>query len=89
MSKLIDLTGQRFGRLVVLERGDDYVSPPDLYDGSVQRRVQWICKCDCGNTTLVWSESLKNGRTRSCGCLRKEVSRDLADKNRKRKDNNV
>jgi len=60
----IDLKGQRFGRLVVLkEVGRDKCC-----------RVLWGCKCDCGNKTIVNSNSLKNGSTKSCGCLQKERS---------------
>lgn len=43
MGKFIDLTGMRFGRLVVLKRS------PDAGKG-----VKWICRCDCGNTTAVY-----------------------------------
>ena len=43
MSKFQDLTGQRFGRLVVIERAKDYIRP------NGQSQVQWRCKCDCGN----------------------------------------
>ena len=61
MGKFIDLTGMRFGRLVVLKRS------PDAGKG-----VKWICRCDCGNTTAVYAAKLKNGHTQSCGCLQKE-----------------
>lgn len=59
MSKLIDLTGQRFGRLVALEHFRK--------DG----RTYWRCRCDCGNETDVEASNLKKV-TRSCGCLQKE-----------------
>ena len=52
MGKFIDLTGMRFGRLVVLKRS------PDAGKG-----VKWICRCDCGNTTAVYAAKLKNGHT--------------------------
>ena len=55
--KLIDLTGQRFNRLTVLE-----------YYG----QSKWLCKCDCGNETIVNAHKLKTGHTQSCGCLQKE-----------------
>lgn len=58
MSKLIDITRQRFGRLVVLER-----------QGKRHDTV-WLCQCDCGRTTLVTGGHLKTGVTKSCGCLR-------------------
>lgn len=57
LPKIIDLTGQRFGRLTVLE----------YCKGS-----KWRCKCDCGNYTDVLSCNLRNGNTKSCGCLNKE-----------------
>ena len=62
MSKFIDLTSKRFGRLVVIEKTDH----------KSNRSVVWRCKCDCGNETLVRNDSLRNGNTQSCGCLKKE-----------------
>lgn len=58
-----DLTGQRFGKLVVLERGEDNVSRQGY------RQMQWTCKCDCGNTILAVDNSLRAGYRKSCGCL--------------------
>ena len=60
----IDLTGKRFGRLVVIERKEN----------TKQGRARWLCKCDCGNTTIVSSDSLNSGHTSSCDCLRRERS---------------
>lgn len=68
MGKLKDLTGQRFGRLIVIERGSN--------DSS--NKTRWKCKCDCGNETLVRSSNLLNGTTTSCGCVRKEIARNKA-----------
>ena len=62
MGKLKDLTGQRFGKLVVLERAPNQ-----------GRYVCWKCKCDCGNEYITRAASLSSGRTRSCGCLYKET----------------
>ena len=62
MGKLIDLTGQRFGRLVVIERAENK-----------GEKVRWLCQCDCGNTVLVATNGLRNGGTKSCGCLHKEL----------------
>lgn len=56
-----DIRNQRFGRLLVLRRG-----------GNVRKEIGWICLCDCGNKTLVGGYTLRNGTTRSCGCLRNE-----------------
>lgn len=59
--KAIDLTGQKFGRLTVIERAEN--------NGNV---VCWVCKCDCGNVRIVQGCSLRNGRTTSCGCFQRE-----------------
>ena len=61
--KLIDLSGQRFGRWTVLKRCD---AP----EGN--NRVYWMCECDCGNTRAVSGSMLKAGRTNSCGCLNRD-----------------
>ena len=58
-----DLTGQRFGRLVVLRRAEDLVQE------NGKRRVRFLCKCDCGGTIITTSSSLVTGETMSCGCL--------------------
>ena len=60
-SRRADLTGQRFGRLVVLE-----------YAGQTGKRSMWKCRCDCGNITVVRTSSLKSGNTKSCGCGMKD-----------------
>lgn len=54
-----DITGQRFGLLTA-------VRPASL---TTKGRVQWLCKCDCGKERTVRGDYLKNGHTRSCGCL--------------------
>lgn len=56
--------GEKYGRLTVLYR--------DLGEHA-QRRVYWMCQCDCGNTIAVTGKSLKSGNTRSCGCLNDEA----------------
>lgn len=67
---LEDLVGQRFDRLVVVERADNYISPGGF------EVVKWSCVCDCGNTAEVLAARLKRGSTRSCGCLANEVRRN-------------
>ena len=67
MSKLVDLTGKRFGRLVVLRRGEDYIAP----SGAVS--VRWVCKCDCGKEVLIGRSGLQFGSYKSCGCYRSSV----------------
>lgn len=70
--KLKDLTGMRFGRLIVLER-----------DGSNRHnRAIWKCVCDCGNVTTAVGSRLLNGDTQSCGCLHKETSAENSRKSR-------
>lgn len=59
MGRLIDITGQKFGRLVALKRVSGV-------------RTQWLCKCECGVVVTVASGSLRMGDTSSCGCLYRE-----------------
>lgn len=61
MGKLVDLTGQRFGHWLVLEKA---VKPGKLKDAS----AVWLCKCDCGNTRIVSGRNLRSGISKSCGC---------------------
>ena len=61
-----DLTGQRFGRLVVRSLVDDPVG--------TDVPTRWRCSCDCGNELLARASNLKSGITRSCGCLQKELA---------------
>jgi len=63
---LINRVGERFGRLVVEARADDYIAN----NGS--KHVMWRCRCDCGNETIVDVCQLTSGKTKSCGCLRSE-----------------
>lgn len=55
---LIDLTGKRFGKLVVMERADT----------TANKQIRWRCLCDCGIETVVMGQSLRRGQTKSCGC---------------------
>lgn len=70
MGKFIDLTGQRFGRLVALER----------VENSKSRQACWRCICDCGNHTVVCSFDLRSGNTASCGCWQKEIRKTLGQR---------
>ena len=63
--KLIDMTGERFGRLVVVGRAP--FRPGD-------KGARWVCRCDCGGYTVVSRSSLVCGTTCSCGCLKNELS---------------
>ena len=60
-SRKIDMIGKRFGRLVVLSES-----------GRKRKEIQWECLCDCGNITYCSGWDLRNGKTVSCGCKRKE-----------------
>jgi hypothetical protein len=61
--KDIDLTGQRFGKLVVIERT---IKP----DNKKKKSSWWLCQCDCKNVVVFDGFSLSSGHTKSCGCSR-------------------
>jgi hypothetical protein len=66
-----DLSQKRFGKLLVIE-----------YDGqNGRRRTIWKCQCDCGNIVSVSACHLKSGHTKSCGCVKKEISSQINYKN--------
>lgn len=69
--KRIDLTGQRYGRLIVLERAEPHITK------SGKKIERWKCKCDCGNETVVRHGNIRNGSTTSCGCYHKEKFGDI------------
>lgn len=71
-SNFKDLTGQRFGRLVAIKRVEDYISP------SGNHCSQWLCQCDCGNTTIVVTGSLTREITSSCGCMAIENTKQIS-----------
>ena len=62
--KYTDISGLRFGRLNVIERAGR-----DKHNNAL-----WICKCDCGNKTIVPGSRLRSGHTKSCGCIQKEAA---------------
>lgn len=63
MSKLKDMTNQKFGRLTVISRADN----------SANGKTMWNCICDCGKKTIVSATNLRTGAVKSCGCMRKET----------------
>lgn len=63
--KPMDLTGQQFGRLTAIK----------MTDKRINNSVVWLCKCECGNECEVVAASLRAGRTKSCGCLKKETDK--------------
>lgn len=62
-----DLSGHRFGRLLVAERVENKTS----------KQTYWKCICDCGKTTIVIAGHLKDGHTQSCGCIHREKIKDI------------
>lgn len=64
MPNIIDLTGQRFGRLTVVR-----------FQGRQNEQTFWLCQCDCGKTTKTSTSRLRSGQTKSCGCYNLEMSR--------------
>lgn len=65
MSNQCDLTGQRFGKLTVLEKTEQ----------TENRYRLWRCRCDCGNEILVNTKRLKAGTVKDCGCVPKTTAR--------------
>lgn len=63
----IDVAGNRFGKLLVIERGKN----------TSKGQAQWWCICDCGEKVLVPGTSLRNGNSTSCGCKRTETIKSL------------
>lgn len=63
MGSFIDMTGQRFGRLLVLKRAENKGA-----------QTQWMCRCDCGTTRPVRAILLRKGLTTSCGCFMREIA---------------
>lgn len=58
MAKAVNLIGQRFGKLVVVDRAEN----------NKRGNTMWLCQCDCGNTKIALGYDLTHGRTVSCGC---------------------
>ncbi len=65
-SSRIDLSGKTFGRLTVIHRDGEW-------DGN---NTMWKCLCSCGNKCVVKGRNLREGHTRSCGCLHKDIAVD-------------
>lgn len=66
MRPVIDLTGQRFGKLTVIRQSKSYALGVTM----------WLCQCDCGNTKSIRAQAIRNGSSQSCGC-RISVLKDL------------
>lgn len=67
--------GKVYGRLTVLEQAEDHIG------SSGRHFAQWLCQCECGNTTVVQNGDLESGHTRSCGCLQSELTKEKFTKN--------
>ena len=70
MPKIIDLTGQHFGRLTVLNKTEKRCG----------HNIVWHCKCECGNECDINGGDLRQGKTKSCGCLKKEKTAEIGKK---------
>lgn len=66
MSARLDVSGERYGRLVAIKR-TEYQAPEDS-----RKRSWWLFKCDCGEEKIICLEPVRKGKTSSCGCLRTE-----------------
>lgn len=78
MRPFVDLTGQRFGRLKVIKK----VTAADTGEKYSNQSARWLCQCDCGEKTVVQSSALIGGKTKSCGCYRKEKTKALGQSNK-------
>jgi hypothetical protein len=65
--KALDITGQRFGKLIAIQKAGSYKSPS-------RKHVLWECKCDCGGEVITRLNALRTGTVNSCGCLRGKKS---------------
>lgn len=71
IGKRRDITGERFGKLIAVERYRE------------NGKTRWLCKCDCGNEKKILLDSLIRGRSKSCGCYRKVVTSENRKKHGK------
>lgn len=67
--------GKVYGRLTVLEQAEDHIG------ASGRHFAQWLCQCECGNTTIVQGGDLASGHTQSCGCWKTETTKIRMTKN--------
>lgn len=70
MTNYQDLSGKRFGKLVAVK----------ITFAEKGKKTKWLCHCDCGNEKEIAIDSLKSGKTKSCGCYRKYVTRKSFEK---------
>ena len=67
---MIDLVGEKYGRLTVVE-----------FDRLQNHKTYWKCVCDCGLTVIATGNNLRSGNTQSCGCLHREKVADIGRRN--------
>lgn len=68
--RIKDISGMRFGKLIVLSLANE------------EGPAKWLCKCDCGNTNIIKGASLLNGSTTSCGCIQKMAAAEIGHASR-------
>lgn len=73
MPNIVDITGKKFGKLVVIEASDKRTNKGEVY---------WKCLCECGKYTYVPANNLKH-KTSSCGCEKKVLARIRMNENKK------
>ncbi len=61
---MIDLSGKKLGRLTVIKQSGR----------NKDKRILWLCICNCGSSVIVSGKLLNNGDTKSCGCLRQQLA---------------
>lgn len=71
MTPVTDLLGKKFNRLTVIARAEN----------DKQGKARWLCQCDCGNVKIILGDSLKSGKTISCGCAHSEISKVMQKQN--------
>lgn len=78
MPPMRDLTGKTIGRLTILSRA------PNIAIGNSRPigRVAWLCRCECGNEKVIQAASLLQGVSQSCGCIRREMAKEVGWKRR-------
>ncbi|MCK4500680.1 hypothetical protein KAU11_09280 [Candidatus Babeliales bacterium] len=72
-NKRIDLTGKKFGRLLVLE----------FKERTKHRKLKWLCRCDCGTEKIIDGSHMKSGKIKSCGCQQRENIKKACTKHNK------
>lgn len=74
MSKLNDYSGKKIGLLTVVKRAGS----------NHQREAMWLCKCECGNETVIKGSDARTGHIKSCGCWRRQNSKNMLTKHGQR-----